>query len=104
MVHLSIHRGQSIELDQIISVALELGRNVARTGVKNDSATNLARALSFLNSQHVAPFVQQGTKTENEVGKPGVPTKSFISDISLSTSSMNCIMKSTNLCFSISSV
>lgn len=31
-------------------------------------------------------------------------TKSFISDISLSTSSMNCIMKSTNLCFSISSV
>lgn len=31
-------------------------------------------------------------------------TKSFISDISLSTSSMNCIMKSTNLCFNISSV
>lgn len=31
-------------------------------------------------------------------------TKSFISEISLSTSSMNCIMKSTSLCFSISSV
>ena len=34
----------------------------------------------------------------------GRRTKSFISDISLSTSSMNCIMKSTSLCFSISSV
>lgn len=31
-------------------------------------------------------------------------TKSFISEISLSTSSMNCIIKSTNLCFNISSV
>lgn len=31
-------------------------------------------------------------------------TKSFISEISLSTSSMNWMMKSTNLCFSISSV
>ncbi len=47
-----------------------------RTGVKNDSATNLARALR----------------------------NSFISDISLSTSSMNWMMKSTSLCLSISSV
>jgi hypothetical protein len=31
-------------------------------------------------------------------------TKSFISEISLSTSSMNCMMKSTSLCFNISSV
>lgn len=46
------------------------------TGVKKDSATNLA--LAFRNS--------------------------FISEISLSTSSINCIMKSTSLCFSISSV
>jgi hypothetical protein len=31
-------------------------------------------------------------------------TKSFISEISLSTSSMNCMIKSTSLCFNISSV
>lgn len=31
-------------------------------------------------------------------------TNNFISEISLSTSSINCIMKSTSLCFSISSV
>lgn len=30
--------------------------------------------------------------------------KSFISEISLSTSSMNCMIKSTSLCFNISSV
>lgn len=46
------------------------------TGVKKDSATK--RALAFKNN--------------------------FISEISLSTSSMNCIMKSTSLCFNISSV
>ena len=34
----------------------------------------------------------------------GKLTNSFISEISLSTSSMNCMMKSTNLCLSISSV
>jgi hypothetical protein len=39
---------------------------------------------------------------ENERGAE--LTKSFISDISLSTSSMNWMMKSTNLCLSISSV
>lgn len=33
-----------------------------------------------------------------------VLANSFISEISLSTSSMNWIMKSTNLCFNISSV
>jgi len=45
-------------------------------GVRNDSATNLARAFK----------------------------KSFISEISLSTSSINWMIKSTNLCLSISSV
>lgn len=43
------------------------------TGVKKDSATNLARAFK----------------------------NSFISLISLSTSSINCMMKSTSLCFNI---
>lgn len=33
-----------------------------------------------------------------------IHTKSFISEISLSTSSMNSMMKSTSLCFNISSV
>jgi len=54
-----------------------LSHNVAQSkGVKKASATNLA--LAFKNS--------------------------FISDISLSTSSMNWMMKSTSLCLSISSV
>lgn len=40
----------------------------------------------------------------SDVSIQGRLTKSFISEISLSTSSMNCIIKSTNLCFNISSV
>lgn len=63
-----------------------------RTGVKNDSATNRALALSY------------NRQFRDHISQSRVLTKSFISEISLSTSSMNWMMKSTSLCFNISSV
>ena len=47
-----IDTSHSIELEQTVSIVIQIGRNVGLTGVRNDSATNLARALSFANSQH----------------------------------------------------
>ena len=71
------------------------------TGVKNDSATNLALAFNYI-------VVSVHSQTDDPLGRNLKQayslTNSFISDISLSTSSMNCIMKSTSLCFNISSV
>lgn len=60
-------------------------------GVKKDSATNRAREFSC---------IRQSRASKSARGC----TKSFISEISLSTSSMNWMMKSTSLCLSISSV
>ena len=81
-----------IKLYPIFSLSLP-GVARAHTGVRNDSATNRALAFNWF-SQHRGEINQWSR----------VRTKSFISDISLSTSSMNCMMKSTSLCLSISSV
>jgi hypothetical protein len=66
------------------------------TGIRNDSATNLARAFNCGDRSVWAKDNRKIRKWER--------TKSFISDISLSTSSMNSMIKSTNLCFNMSSV
>lgn len=63
-----------------------------RTGVRKDSATKRALAFNCVGS---ASCLQ---------GLPDGLTKSFISEISLSTSSINWMIKSTSLCFNISSV
>ena len=47
-------------------------------------------------------FVSNGTSACSCI--EATLTNSFISEISLSTSSINCMMKSTSLCFNISSV
>jgi hypothetical protein len=65
------------------------------TGVKKDSATNLALAFNWNGMDQYQDMEAQGLRNL---------TKSFISDISLSTSSMNWMIKSTSLCFNISSV
>lgn len=64
------------------------------TGVRKDSATNRALAFSYRSCvSKIKAIIQSYSHTNN-----------FISDISLSTSSINCMIKSTSLCFSISSV
>lgn len=70
------------------------GLNVCLTGVRKDSATNLALAFSY---SYVSTRGQLGGDVQYK------HTNSFISEISLSTSSMNSIMKSTSLCFNSSS-
>ena len=96
---------KSVELKKkLVQFMLQTVRE--HTGVRNDSATNLARAFSYPDGQNCASKRERrylGGRLIVYEGK-GVHTKSFISDISLSTSSMNCMMKSTSLCFSISSV
>lgn len=62
------------------------------TGVKNDSATNRARAFN-------CDMVSICTTNRCDIR-----TKSFISEISLSTSSKNWMINSTNWCFSSCSV
>jgi len=86
----------------MFSVLLRMVRR-RLTGVRKDSATNRALAFSCLNVSIKRPHSRQ-VGTLNGGYRNGEHTKSFISDISLSTSSMNCMMKSTSLCFNISSV
>lgn len=88
-----------VELERIISpfvLITECWALQARlTGVKKLSATK--RALAF-NCKLLA------LDQVSVHALKAILTNSFISEISLSTSSMNCMMKSTSLCFNISSV
>lgn len=65
------------------------------TGVKKLSATK--RALAF-------NYMLLALEQVSVHALKAILTNSFISEISLSTSSINCMMKSTSLCFNISSV
>lgn len=81
-----------LELSQTASRSVCTFQNMdsQRTGVKKDSATKRARAFNCASLASGSTSVVEAR------------TNSFISEISLSTSSMNCIMKSTSLCLSIS--
>jgi hypothetical protein len=98
--HVLIARGDS-PLNQTgngqTDTAASLTMGITLTGVKKDSATKRARAFNC--SRGVSWCHRQGEGERREWH-----TNSFISEISLSTSSINWMIKSTSLCFSISSV